>query len=51
MGLWMADVLQEDFRNTDEIFREVQQVRNRGGNIDSVVYRYVSKPSKREVTK
>lgn len=51
MDLWMVDVFQDDFRSTDEIFDEAKKVRDAGGNIETVVYRYVSKPARRERVK
>lgn len=44
-NLWYADIDDIDFRHTDEIFAEAKEVRDAGGDIDTVIYRYVPIPA------
>lgn len=44
-NLWFADINDDDFRHTNEIFEEAKQVRDAGGDIDTVIYRYIPKPA------
>ena len=44
-NLWYADIDDVDLRHTDEIFAEAKEVRDAGGDIDTVIYRYVPIPA------
>ena len=44
-NLWYADIDDIDLRHTDEIFAEAKEVRDAGGDIDTVIYRYVPMPA------
>lgn len=44
-NLWYADIDDMDLRHTDEIFAEAKEVRDAGGDIDTVIYRYVPIPA------
>ena len=44
-NLWFADVNDDDLRHTDEIFDEAKKVRDAGGDIDTVIYRYIPRPA------
>lgn len=44
-NLWYADIDDVDLRHTDEIFAEAKEVRDAGGDIDTVIYCYVPIPA------
>ena len=44
-NLWYADIDDVDLRHTDEIFAEAKEVRDAGGDIDTVIYRCVPMPA------
>ena len=44
-NLWFADINDDDLRHTDEIFDEAKKVRDAGGDIDTVIYRYIPRPA------